>query len=226
HGGAYIAGSTRTHRHLAAALAGRAGGVALMPDYRLAPEHRLPAALDDAEAAWTALIEAGVAPGRIALAGDSAGGGLAAALLGRLTKRKAALPGALVTFSPWADMTGRAASLRAHARADAMLPAHRFVDLLAFCLPEGADPSDPDVSPVFAEFRAPPPAFVAVGSHEILTDDATALAARLRGAGGEVHLEIGRRLPHAWPIFRGWLPAADRTLEAAGDFIRDRCALG
>ncbi|MEO0822660.1 MAG: alpha/beta hydrolase fold domain-containing protein, partial [Pseudomonadota bacterium] len=108
HGGAYLAGSPTTHRHLAAAIAGAAEGRALVPDYRLAPENPLPAALRDARAAWDWLVRTGHDPARIALGGDSAGGGLALALLADLTADRQRLPGAMVLFSPWCDLTGAA----------------------------------------------------------------------------------------------------------------------
>ncbi len=218
HGGAYLAGSPRTHRHLALRLASAAGAEAVIPDYRLAPENPFPAALEDAHAAYAALLARGVPSGGIALAGDSAGGGLAAALL--LTAAEAGLPqpGALIGFSPWADMTARAASIRANTRADAMLPAQRLTDVAAMVL-QGADPRDPRASPALGRFAAPPPALLFASETEIIRDDAVALAEALRAGGGKVTLRITRRMPHAWPIFAGLLRAADRTVAEAGAFL-------
>ncbi|MEL6267091.1 MAG: alpha/beta hydrolase fold domain-containing protein, partial [Pseudomonadota bacterium] len=158
HGGAYIAGSPGTHRHLGAALAGAAGARVLLVDYRRAPEHPLPAALADARAAWEWLRREGVAPERVALAGDSAGGGLAFALLADLTADRRPLPGAVVAFSPWTDMRGTAASLQRNRAADAMLPAERFDDLIGHCLGAEGARDDWRVSPVLARYERPPPA--------------------------------------------------------------------
>ncbi|MGF1551670.1 MAG: alpha/beta hydrolase [Paracoccaceae bacterium] len=221
HGGAYIAGSPRTHRHLAAALAGAIGGQALVPDYRLAPEHRLPAALSDARAAWDWLVRRGHRPGRIVVMGDSAGGGLAFALLADLTADRERLPGALVVFSPWVDLSGTAGSLARNAEAEAMLPAGRFEDLIGFCLGEGGPARDDwRVSPLNARFRAPPPAMIFAGMTEILLDDAIAIAEAMRRAGGDPELELRQALPHAWPVFLGYMREADETVEKAGRFVR------
>ncbi len=218
HGGAFLAGSPRTHRHLATRLAAAAGAEAVIPDYRLAPEHAFPAAVEDAHAAYAALLSRGHPARGIALAGDSAGGGLAAAVL--LTAAAAGLPrpAALVAFSPWADMTGRGASYRANARADAMLPAERLADVAEMVL-QGADAADPRASPALGRFADPPPALIFASRTEIVRDDAIALAEALRRAGGEATLRIEPRLPHAWPIFAGLLAAADRTVRDAGAFL-------
>lgn len=218
HGGAYIAGSIETHKHLAAALAGAAGARALVPDYRLAPEHTHPAALDDAEACYRFLLERGYAPENIALAGDSAGGGLAAALLLRLAARGLPQPAALAAFSPWADLTGTAGSLKRNARREAMLPVHRMPEVIDFFL-GGADAADPEASPILGAFQNPPPALIMASRAEILVDDATGLAEALRAAGGDVQLELWKRTPHAWPVFTGKLRAADRAVRLSGAFL-------
>ncbi|MEL6197205.1 MAG: alpha/beta hydrolase [Pseudomonadota bacterium] len=223
HGGAYLAGSARTHRHVAAALAAEAGMPALLPDYRLAPEHRLPAALADARAAWNWLLRQGYAPGSIAFAGDSAGGGLVFALLADLTADRVALPGAVVAFSPWVDMRGKATSLDANAEIDAMLPAGRLDDVVRFCLGEDGDRTDWRVSPVLARYDRPPPAMIFASMDEILLDDAIAMEERLRRAGSDPVLELRQRLPHAWVIFRGYLKAADEAIARAGRFIAAAC---
>lgn len=220
HGGAYIGGSPATHRHLAAALAGAAGMRALVIDYRLAPEHPLPASLRDARAAWNWLVARGTPPARIALAGDSAGGGLALALLADLTADRRALPGGLALFSPWVDLRGGARSLAANAERDAMLPAARIEDVVRFCLGENGDASDWRISPVLARFDRPPPAIVFASMAEILLDDAIATAEVLKAAGSDPALELRDGLPHAWPIFRGYLAEADEAVEKAGAFLR------
>ncbi|MEM8624028.1 MAG: alpha/beta hydrolase [Pseudomonadota bacterium] len=219
HGGAYLGGSPRTHRHLAAALAGVAGARALLPDYRLAPEHTLPACLEDARLAWNWLATKGYPPERVALAGDSAGGGLALALLADLTADRAHQPGGLALFSPWADLRGTAPSIARNAEHDAMLPASRLADVVRYCIGEDGDTSDWRVSPVLARFRRPPPAIIFASMAEILLDDAIAVAEVLRQAEADPELELRARLPHAWPIFRGYLPEADEAVRRAGHFL-------
>lgn len=218
HGGAYCLGSPRTHAALAANLARRIGAAAILPDYRLAPEDPFPAALDDAAAAWAALLAEGVAPSRIVLGGDSAGGGLAFALLARLIAEGAPLPAAAIGFSPWADLTQTAPSLASLARRDALIPVRRFAEIRDRYL-AGADPRDPRASPVLARFAGAPPAFLQSSRAEVLRDDARALAARLRADGVAVTHDEWARTPHVWQMYHGFLPEADRALATAAVFL-------
>lgn len=221
HGGAYLMGSCATHRHVAAALAGHAGARALLPEYRLAPETRWPGAVEDALACYRDLLANGYEPARIAFAGDSAGGGLAFALL--VAARAAGLPdpAAIAAFSPWLDLTLAGRSLRRNARSDPMLPAGRIEETRDFYV-SAADAGAPTASPLFADLPDPPSVLIQASRIEILEDDAARMAEKLRAAGGDVRLEWFARAPHAWHLFRGYAPEADEALARAGAFLRDR----
>ena len=154
----------------------------------------------------------------IAIAGDSAGGGLSFALLLRLAQENLPKPACVVGFSPWVDMTGESKTLTSHAKRDVMLPANRLKDAVAFVL-NGHDPTDPLASPLFGDWDSPPPTMIFASKHEILLNDSVHLAEHLRAAGGDVTLELWRHTPHAWPIFVGRLPEAQQTVQRAGAFI-------
>jgi acetyl esterase/lipase len=216
HGGGYVAGSAWTHRELLGRLARLTGLRVVAPDYRLAPEHPLPAALEDAVAAWDALLATGLDARRIALAGDSAGGGLALALLAVLCARGTP-PGAVVAFSPWTDLTGGGASVRANAAVDPIFPGERMAELIGFTLGD-VPAADPRLSPLFADFSGAPPVLIQVGSTEILRDDSTRMAEHLRRFGSEVMLEIWPDCTHVWQMF-GLLPEAGAALATAARFL-------
>ncbi|MCB1388934.1 MAG: alpha/beta hydrolase fold domain-containing protein [Rhodobacteraceae bacterium] len=217
HGGAYLLGSSRTHTGLAAALALRTGARVFLPDYRLAPEHPFPAAFDDALAAYDGLVAQGNAPAEIVLGGDSAGGGLALALLGHLCRERRP-PAGLFAFSPWTDLTFSGASLVTNASSDQVLPAHRLTETRAMILggARPADADDPRLSPLHAGFPGAPPVLIHAAATEILRDDAQ----RMRGRLPEAEIRIAGDLPHVWPMLDGWLPEAAETLDHTARFIR------
>ncbi|MEM1383874.1 MAG: alpha/beta hydrolase [Pseudomonadota bacterium] len=225
HGGAFVAGSPRTHRHVAAAIARAASARVLVPDYRLAPDHPFPAAVEDAADAYAWLCARISRPKAIGLAGDSAGGGLVFSTVLRTAAQGLPPPACSVAFSPWADMRGVNRSLQDNAASDVMLPAHRMPDVVATYL-SGATADDPLASPVLGRFRDPPPALIMASQAEILRDDALGIARALRESGGDVRLEIWRGVPHAWPIFAGLMPEADRAIEIAGAFLRQHLQTG
>ena len=220
HGGAYMVGSPETHRSLIWPLARATGAPIVAVDYRLAPEHLFPAAFEDACDAFDALLAKLGPRARIALVGDSAGGGLALALAAHLSARPAdQQPVAVAAFSPFADLTLSGRSIVSNARRDVMLPTHRMREAVDAYL-NGADPSDPRASPLFAEWPSPPPPTIIQASHsEALRDDASRMADVLRAAGGDVRLELWRRTPHAWQFFAPWVPEAARALESVGVFL-------
>jgi len=221
HGGGYVIGSARSHRHLAGAIAAAAGIACLFPDYRLAPEHPLPAAVDDAVASYQWLLERGIEPARIALAGDSAGGGLVVATLLALRERALPLPAAGVCISPWVDLTCSAASYDTTAARDPIVKRSGVLQMAQHYL-GGADAKAPLASPLFADLSGPPPLLIHVGSDEVLLDDATQLAARTRAAGGKVDLEVWPDMIHVWHWFLPWLDEARAAVDGIGRFIRAR----
>jgi len=224
HGGGYVIGSPRSHRHLAAAVARAAGVACLAPDYRLAPEHPFPAAVDDALAAYRWLLETKrIAPRRIVVAGDSAGGGLTVALLLAAREAGLALPGGGVCISPWTDMTASGKSYETKAASDPMVTRQGLGEMTAAYVGK-SDPRGPLVSPLFADLRGLPPLLIQVGSEEVLLDDAVGLADRARAAGVEATLEVWEPMIHVWHWFLPWLDEAQAAVEKIGGFVRTRVA--
>lgn len=223
HGGAYAIGSAAASAGLASDVVRRAGARAISVDYRLAPESPYPAAVDDAVAAYRALLES-VPSSRIAIVGESAGGGLAVATLVALKLAGLPQPSSAAVFSPWADLTLSGDSMRAKAAVDPSLtPAGlrlRAADYAAGSLAE------PLASPVFADLAGLPPLLIQAGSHEILLDDATRLAARAAAADVPVTLEVTPGVPHVFQAFSALLEEADAALNSAGTFIRAHLAAG
>jgi epsilon-lactone hydrolase len=219
HGGGYIIGSPSLYRHFTWRLATATCARVLSLDYRLAPEHPFPAALDDAVRGYKWVLANGVGPERVAVIGDSAGGGLALALLLRLRDQGIRLPAAVVTLSPWTDLALTGASLALNATVDPMVNVAQMRRVVGYYL-DGADPRLPYASPLYADPAGLPPTLIQVGSDEVLRDDAVRMAERLRAAGCRVRLEIWPRMPHVWHLFVPLLPEARRAIEDIGTFVR------
>jgi epsilon-lactone hydrolase len=218
HGGGFIVGSPALYRHFTWRIASAAHACVLVVDYRLAPEHPFPAALDDAVMAYRWLLADGAKPQRIAVMGDSAGGGLALSLLLRLRDQGMPLPAAAVALSPWTDLALTGPSLRLNASADPLVSpdqARRFVD----CYLAGADPRSPYASPLYGNLEGLPPTLIQVGSDEVLRDDAVRMADRMHAAGCRVELEIWPRMPHVWHLFAPVMPEARQAIVRIGDFV-------
>jgi monoterpene epsilon-lactone hydrolase len=223
HGGGYVSGSLASHRHMVAQAGREAGARTLALDYRLAPEHPFPAALEDALAGYRWLLAAGTAPGHIALAGESAGGGLALAAAVSLRAAGLPLPGCLWLSSPWTDLALTGPSLETKAPADPLIGRAYLAELAGlYCA--GADPRDPRVSPLYADLAGLPPMLIQVGSAETLLDDAVRLAGAAGAADVCVRLQIWPHMIHAWHLFYPEVEDGRRSLASAGRFIRARCA--
>lgn len=219
HGGGYVTGSLALYRHILWRFANAAAARVVAIDYRLAPEHPFPAALDDAAVSWRALIAEGADPGRTAIMGDSAGGGLTFALALRLRDEGASLPAALIAMSPWTDLAVSGASLRHNADADPMLSADD-VPAFARLYLAGNDPRNPYASPLYGDPTGLPPSLIQVGGDEILRDDSVRMAERLRTAGCAVELEVWPRMPHVWQTFASMMPEARRAIARIGAFVQ------
>jgi acetyl esterase/lipase len=223
HGGAYAYGSSRSHRHLAGTIGAAAETAVLSLDYRRAPEHPFPAAVEDAFAAYRWLLDQGVAPARIALAGDSAGGGLVVASMLRARDAGVPLPAAGACLSPWFDLTGEAGTLRTHADRDPLLDPDDLGRMAGLYL-AGADPRHPLASPAFADPRGLPPLLVHVGSEEILLDDARTFARSAAAAGVAVTLEEWPDMVHVWHWYFPVLDEARQAIDRIAAFLAE--ALG
>ncbi|GLB65959.1 alpha/beta hydrolase [Arthrobacter mangrovi] len=221
HGGAYVVGTAFGYRSLAANIARAAGTSLFSPEYRLAPEHRYPAAIDDALDAYRGLLEEGFAPQQIAVAGDSAGGGLAAALLVAIKDAGLLQPAGAWLLSPWADLALTGETVVSKADEDKLLDAPGLSKTADDYL-NGADPRTPMASPIYADLSGLAPLFIHAGSAEILLDDAVRLAARAGAAGTSARLEIGAGLFHDWPLFAFMLSEGRDALAAAGGFLAAR----
>lgn len=218
HGGGYVMGSPRGYSHAAAAVSRALGSAVLLPDYRLAPEHVFPAALDDATAVVTALI-ADIGADHTAVAGDSAGGGLTVATLVALRDRGLPLPAAAAAVSPLADFTASGDSLVSNEGTDPVIRP-RSLPMLAASYLRREDRRTPLASPVFAPLHSLPPLLLLASDSETLLDDAVRIAAKVREEGGECTLSVHPDTCHAWTLFTDFLPQADEGVAEIAAFVR------
>jgi acetyl esterase/lipase len=220
HGGGYCSGSITSHRRLVTE-AGRAARMrTLAVGYRLAPEHPFPAAYHDALTAWRSLRDQGIAAAHIAIGGDSAGAGLALAMISRLRDAHEELPTCAWLISPWTDLTMSGSTFVTKATVDPIIHKEYLNELADAYLPADMDRKDPRVSPLYVDFESFPPMLIQIGSNETLLDDATRLAERAGAADVAVTLEIWPNMIHAWPLWNANLVDGRRALVGAGSFIR------
>jgi monoterpene epsilon-lactone hydrolase len=221
HGGGYVGGSARSMRALAAWVGAAARTRVCAVDYRLAPEHPFPAAFDDAMAVYGAVLAAGVTPGRLALLGDSAGGGLAVAAMLAARDRGVPLPAAAALISPWLDLTASGGSRDINAASDDVLALRHGAALVA-AYAGRHDPTQPYLSPLRGDLRGLPPMLVQVSTSEILLDDSLALEAQGRAAGVAVTCDRWEGLPHDWQAAVPFAPEARDAVRALGGFLDAR----
>ncbi|MBV9553999.1 MAG: alpha/beta hydrolase [Alphaproteobacteria bacterium] len=221
HGGGYLFGSLDSHRHMVAELGRPANCVALAMNYRLAPEHPFPAPVEDSVAAYRFLLAQGFKPERIAIAGDSAGGGLVVAAMVAIREAGLAQPGCGWCLSPWIDMEALGGSMESRAAADPMVQKAGILDIARVYL-AGADPRSPLAAPLYADLAGLAPLLIQVGAAETLLDDAIRLAQRAGAADVRVDLQVWPEMVHVWPLFWPELDAGKRALDAAGAFISRR----
>lgn len=219
HGGGYALCSANTHRPLAARIGKSSGVKVLFPEYRLAPEHPFPAAIEDAVNVYRWLLRQGYAPSNIIFAGDSAGGGLSLATALVLRDQNEPLPAGIVCLSPWVDLTSSGESYRKNNGVDPYLNIKAVRE--AARIYAGHEPLDhPLISPIFADLTGLPPLFIQAGNHEILQSDAEILAARARNAGVTVTMKVWNGMWHVWQISGDALPEAKRAIKEIGQFVR------
>ena len=223
HGGAYVVGSILSHRELASRIARESRAACLVLDYRLAPEHRFPAAVEDATAAYRWLLASGLDAQRLVVAGDSAGGGLTLATLFALRDAGDPLPAAAVCLSPWADLECTGDSARPGAIDDPILQLDSLVEM-GRMYAEGAEARAPLASPLYGDYAGLPPLLIQVGTREILVDDARRVAERAKAAGVDVALETEEGLIHDWHLLAATSPEAQRSVARIGEFVTKHTA--
>jgi monoterpene epsilon-lactone hydrolase len=218
HGGGYVVCSPGTHRDTTARITAASGARLVVLDYRLAPEHPYPAGIEDTVAVWRELASQ---PGPLAVAGDSAGGGLSLALMLRLRDAGEAMPTSAVLLSPWVDLTCSGSSIDTHT--DDYLDRATLERFAAHYL-QGTDPTTPEVSPVFADLRGLPPMLLITGGSEVFLDENLRLADCARAAGCEVTVQVGEGMVHAWPAFAAVVPEGRTALGEVGTFLSHHAA--
>jgi epsilon-lactone hydrolase len=219
HGGGYVIGSLDSHRHLVAEAGRAAGCWALALDYRLAPEEPFPAAVDDALSGYRYLLARGIAPGRIAIAGDSAGGGQVVAAMVAIRDAGLPQPGCGWCISPWVDMEAIGETMTSRAAADPTVQKAGILEMAGLYL-NGADPRSPLAAPLYADLAGLAPLLIQVGAAETLLDDAIRLARVAGVADIYTELQIWPEMIHVWHLFHPELKAGLRAIEAGGAFVR------
>jgi monoterpene epsilon-lactone hydrolase len=218
HGGGYVIGSVNTHRAMIARIARAAKARALAIDYRLAPEHPFPAAVQDATESYRWLLSQGYVRRKVVIAGDSAGGGLTLALLTTLRRADDPMPAAAVILSPWLDLEGTGRSMISNVGKDQTIEGADLATMAKLYL-GNADPTNPLASPLHADFHGFPPLLIQVGDAEVLLDDSIRVAHRAEGAGVKVDLEVWQEMVHVWQIYAKLLPEGQQAIDKIGNFI-------
>jgi acetyl esterase/lipase len=221
HGGGYVIGSPLSHRHVTGRLALSSDACVLSVDYALAPEQPFPAAVADGVKAYRWLLDRGHAADAIAVGGDSAGGGLAAATLIASRDEGLPMPAGAVLISPWTDLTCDTETYKSRAAVDPMI-APDGIAVMANAYLAGADPRNPLASPNFADLTGLPPLLIHVGDNEVLLDDARVLAKRAQEAGVDARIEVWDRMFHVWHAFYQMLDEGEQAIDALGKFLRGR----
>jgi len=219
HGGAYVAGAPSTHRNLAWHLSAASGHKVALLDYRLAPEHRFPAAIDDAVAAYQWLLAQGYSAPNIAFAGDSAGGNLTLTAILKLKALGLPLPYCAICLSPWADLTHSGKSIHENATRDAIVPLNLLIAGANAYAP-GQDLKNPLISPVFADLRGFPPIYLNAGAEEILVDDARRIADNATRVDVPAICHVWPKMQHAFTVATQFLPEARSAVEDIAGFMR------
>ena len=221
HGGGYCSGSIISYRHFTSILAKETGVRTLCVEYRLAPEHPFPAALDDALSVYRSLLSEGIPSDNIVLAGDSAGGGLCVAVTHALKDNDEPLPSALVLFSPWTDLTLTADSIRTNAAKDPMVFMDDLVSMVN-AYAQGQNVQNPFISPKFGCYKGFPPIFIHTGTDEVLSDDSIVIAEKAQAEGVDVTFKLWKNMFHIFSIFPRHTPEGKKSFREAVEYIRQR----